>query len=341
MADYEKIKRLGAGTFGVVWLVKDRALGVNRALKIVNSNRISNPTNFYHEPQTLRQLKHPNIVAVEDAGITPAGNLYIAMEYIRRGSIEDIAKGGIFPLRHAIEVIEDTCRGIEYAHNQQYIHRDIKPANILLTHQGRAKVSDFGLATRAHSDGTASAYGYIAHLAPEVLTSGTTSKRSDIYAMGVTLYRLVNGDAYLPDLRPEDDLETMIIEGKYPNRRHYRSFIPQRLRVIINKAMNTDSDSRYTSASELRQALEHVSIKCDWESEAVRDGVKFSTTIGDIKFEATLTKHNRGKFDFVLIKGRIGKSKRKVSEDTLYGGGKMTAMRHAHKILSRITQHGR
>ena len=101
MADYERIERLGAGNFGEVWLVYDRALAVKRAVKYIPKSRVQDPTNFYKEPQTLMALRHENIVRIEDAGKTSDGTLYVAMEYLPRGSLEDVFKGRPSPA--------DTC----------------------------------------------------------------------------------------------------------------------------------------------------------------------------------------------------------------------------------------
>jgi serine/threonine protein kinase len=186
MPDFERLERLGAGNFGEVWLVFDKALGVRRAVKFVDPSRIHNPTNFYQEPRTLMALRHKNIVRVEDAGRLTTGALYISMEYLRRGSIESRYKGRPVPLSKSLSLLQDLCWGLEYAHGKNYIHRDIKPANILIGNSGEGKLSDFGLAVKVPRGATASPYGYLTHVAPEVLSKGATSVHSDIYALGVT-----------------------------------------------------------------------------------------------------------------------------------------------------------
>src|SRR5690606_34230508 len=125
MPDYDLDKRLGNGAFGEVWLGNDRALGVKRAIKFVPQHKIKDPTNFYEEPQTLISLKHENVIEITDAGKTADGQLYIAMEYYPEGSISDKTSGGIVPLKHSIKLAGDICRGLEYAHAQDFIHRDI------------------------------------------------------------------------------------------------------------------------------------------------------------------------------------------------------------------------
>jgi len=120
----------------------------------------------------------------------------------------------------AFKILEDISWAVEYAHQRGYIHRDIKPGNILLTGEWKAKLSDFGLATSIPRGGTASPYGYLTHVAPEVLRTGSTSKASDIYALGVTAYRLINGDGFLPEISEHDEIQDLILSGKYPDRNH-------------------------------------------------------------------------------------------------------------------------
>lgn len=340
MPDYEPIRRLGAGAFGEVWLVFDRALGINLAVKTVHPDRILTPTNFYHEPQTLKALQHDRVVTVEDAGRLADGRLYIAMEHIPKGSIEDVSKGGIVPLRQAVGLICDVCWALEYAHSKDYLHRDVKPANILVTNSGHGKLSDFGLATRAQRTGIASPHGYLTHLAPEVMSQGITTCQTDIYAVGVTLYRMINGDAYLPTPAKDDDLETMIAEGAYPNRTKYRAFIPRQMRRVVNKAMHTDPTSRYQSASELRLAIEGLSVTCDWHEQPLPDGFSWTARTPEREFVAE-RRGRRREYSFAVSQTIRGGSPRRMRQDCRQALSKSEATRHAHSVLSRITLAGR
>jgi len=117
------------------------------------------------------------------------------------------------------------------------LHRDIKPANILIGESSEGKLSDFGLAMSLKSIAAGlqniKDYAYVYHLAPEVIESKSYSVLSDIYACGVTLYRLVNGDAYLPTFDAIDDVKDLILSSKFPDQNKYREFIPKNIRALI------------------------------------------------------------------------------------------------------------
>jgi len=341
MPDYDLNKRLGNGAFGEVWLGDDRALGVQRAIKFVPPHKIKDPTNFYEEPHTLIALKHDNVIEITDAGKTKDGQLYIAMEYYPEGSISDKIKGGILPLVESIRLTADICRGLEYAHAQEYIHRDIKPANIIIDQNGHARLSDFGLATRVNVDGTASPYGYLGHLAPEVIMDDVTDKRTDIYALGVTLYRLVNGDSYLPMTIDPDELLEMIKEGKFPNRNHYRPFIPTQIRTVINKALNLNPNERYQNASDLRHALEKIPIVTSWGQKTIPNGTEWSCKVGNLEYLVRSVKKGHGCYDIEAYKGKSKKSKRVINSECYKCEKKAIHERRLRKLMSRIVIKGK
>lgn len=268
MPDFHQKRRLGIGAFGEVWLAQDRAFGIDRAVKLVPPGNITTPTSFYSEPQTLNQLAHPNVVEVHDAGRLNDGRLYIAMSFYKNGSLEDYYQGAIVPLRKAVAISIDVCKGLEYAHSQGYVHRDIKPANVLLDDDLVARISDFGLCTNKLVGGAASANGYIVHLAPEVILNDQFTFQSDVYAAGLTAYRLVNGDSSIPVTLSSSEFRDMIIDGSFPDRNRFQPFVPRRLRRAIRKAIAFDPSSRFSTARDFRHALEGVRPGYDW-SETV------------------------------------------------------------------------
>jgi len=280
MPDFHPIRRLGNGAFGEVWLAQDRAFGIDRAVKFVPPGNIVTPTNFYSEPQTLKCLAHDNVVEVHDAGRLQDGRLYISMSFYKNGSIEDYYGGAVVPLRTAVDLSIEICKGLEYAHSQGYVHRDIKPANVLLDDAHRARISDFGLCTNQLVGGAASANGYIVHLAPEVILNDHFTFESDVYAAGLTAYRLVNGDSSVPITLSPGEFRDLIVDAQFPNREKFQPFIPRKLKSVIRKALAYNPASRYPTARAFRHALEGVRPKFDW-NESLAGGRTIWTATSD------------------------------------------------------------
>lgn len=287
-------RRLGAGSFGEVWLAYERALGVDRAVKLIPPSKVTSTVNFFHEAQILKELEHPHIIRVEEAGTMEDGRLYIAMQYEPRGSVADEAEGAPLPMRRAVRLVCDALRGLEHAHSHNIVHRDIKPANILVGARQEGKLSDFGLAARMGAAGRASPQGYLYHAAPEMIEDEVATHLTDIYAVGVTLYRLLNGDEYLPALDHLADYARAICDGTFPNRRRYRLFVPRALKTVVNRAMNVEPHKRDQSAHELRAALEQVTICCEWVEHPLSDGTRWAARLGQAELQVDMARLSRG-----------------------------------------------
>lgn len=345
MADkFDFQKRLGSGNFGEVWLAHDRALGVERAVKVIPPGRLANPKNLFQESQILMSAQHANVVRVEDAGTLDDGRVYISMEYLKRGSAEDEASGAFMPLRRAKRVMIDALRGLAYAHSRGIVHRDIKPANIMIGNTGAAKLSDFGLAMATAASGgamTPKEYAYIAHLAPELIDNTTYSVKhtafsqsTDIYAAGVTLYRLVNGDAFFSKYPPAV-LVRMIKAGDFPDRGAHRLFVPTPLIRVIEKAVAFKPADRFASADDFRHALERVELAADWERQRLPSGVQWSGKSDSASFEVELTEADDGWA--VSVRKDRGAGYRRVQELGRTGLEKERAKKHLRKVLQKIT----
>lgn len=273
-ASFDYKERLGTGHFGEVWRVIDTGLNAVRALKLIPPSKVLNPNNIFHEAQVLKQAEHPNVVKVEETGTLSDGRIYVAMEYLKKGSLEDEAKGSYVDLTRAQRIMVDTLRGLQHAHERQILHRDIKPANILVGKNSEGILSDFGLAIPKGVNLKALGakdYVYILHLAPEVHNGNNYTILTDVYAAGVTLYRLVNGDRYLPAIAPAD-VQIACLQGKYPDRTKYRDFIPRPLKSLINRAIDLDPSKRFQSAEDMRHALEQVTIQMNWNEQRLTNG---------------------------------------------------------------------
>jgi serine/threonine protein kinase len=308
-------KRLGAGHFGDVWLVTDMGLLCDFALKCIPPENVINPRNFYQEAQAIKIAEHPNIIHVTETGSLDDGRIYIKMEYLENGSLEDEAKGAYVPITRAKKLMIDVLRGLEYAHSKGLVHRDIKPANILIGDAREGKLSDFGLALPnidKLDTSTIKQYQYFLHLAPEVQKVGDYTTLSDIYSCGVTLYSLVNGDSRLPSL-PVSELRQLSRRGKFPDRDNYRDFVPLQLRKVINKALSVNPIDRYQTADKMRHALEQVPLLINWTENKISDGTRWRTAHNNVVIQIKKTKNGSGKFDIEVKKGMTKESLRRTN----------------------------
>lgn len=320
MDKFDFKKRLGVGNFGEVWLVHDVTLNLEYALKCIPKNKVNNQANFFQEAQLLQQAQHSNIVEVREAGILVDGRVYVAMEYCPKGSLEDEASGGYVPLTRAKKLMIDILRGLEFAHSKDIIHRDIKPGNILIGPTLEGKLSDFGLALSRREKIAGSFlkdYLYGLHLAPEIIAGEEYTKLTDIYACGITLYRLVNGDTYINYIKQEsqDEIIQKIQKGNFPDRESYRWFIPRKVRSIINKAISIDPSRRYATAIEMRRALEQLELEINWNERRIPHGMKWTGNKFKTPFTYSVTLSGSGRsWSISLEKGKSKHSLRHVSQ---------------------------
>jgi serine/threonine-protein kinase len=336
MADrFDLQKRLGAGHFGEVWIAIDVGLGIERAVKLIHPSRIITPHNFFQEAQTLKAVEHPNVVRAEETGTLDDGRIYVAMEYLPRGSLEDEAKGAYVDLTRAKGVMVDVLRGLGHAHRHGILHRDIKPGNILIGNKLEAKLSDFGLALPTNIDLKSLGikdYNYILHQAPEVQQTGQHSIQADIYACGVTLYRLINGDSYLPSISLFD-IPSLIACGEFPNRRRYREFITRPLRRLVNKAMHVSPDKRYQSAENMRHSLEQIVIEKNWIEKSLSNGMQWMCSWENVCYEVTRQREPSDSWTVAVRKGASKEELRRIRRLCTEGLTKTEAERLTGRIL--------
>lgn len=332
-------RRLGVGYFGEVWEAVETGLGHTVALKCISPDKIINPSNFFQEAQTLKASEHQNIVRVFDTGSFGDGRIYVSMEFLKNGSLEDYSKGAPIGLSVLKRVMVDVLRGLGHAHAQGVIHRDIKPANILIGGLGEGLLSDFGLAIPNIEGARApriKRYDYALHLAPEVRKLQDYSYLSDIYACGVTLYRLANGDAKLPRVDPDEAL-VLARRGEFPNRKIYRDHVPQGLRRLINKAMSTNPARRFDSAEDMRRALERQSLFVDWEEFSDANGTTWLGMEGDVSHKLVKVQQANGRWSVETFRGRE-KGLRRVRKNCFSDLRRQDADKQARRILQTIAR---
>lgn len=337
-AGFDFKKRLGSGYFGEVWRAIDLGLNVECAVKCIPRDKVLNKKNFYQEAQTLKAVEHDNIVAVSETGTLSDGRIYVVMEFLPSGSLEDEAKGGYVPLSRAKKLMIDVLRGLEHAHGCGIVHRDIKPANIMIGNNLEGKLSDFGLALPDLSSLDISAvkgYQYVLHLAPEVEKFSQHTALADIYACGITLYRLVNGDSLLPSINPSE-ARRLAKKGEFPDRSSYRGFVPASLKKVINRAIEVDPGKRFQSAEEMRRALEQVEVAVDWDENVLAGGKQWIGAAGKTRVVVERMMEADGTWSVTVNKGQEGKSLRRDNSKCASGLTEKQAKRSAYRILQKF-----
>ena len=259
---YEIIEKIGNGGMATVYKAKDNVLKRFVAIKILRDEFTTDEEfikRFEAEAQSAARLTHSNIVSIYDVGVE--GTLYfIVMELIKGKTLKEIIieEEGPLPWKWSVKVAIQIASALEMAHRNNIIHRDIKPHNIIITEDGIAKVTDFGIA-KAVSNSTITAFGTtigsVHYFSPEHARGGITDAKSDLYSLGVVLYEMVTGKVpFDADTPVSVALKHMQEEPEAPN--EINSNVPDALNQIIMKALKKESELRYQSSTEMLEDLE-------------------------------------------------------------------------------------
>ena len=256
---YTLEKKLGEGGMGVVWLCQDKNLERPVAIKFLPENLKDHPEmikSLKSEAIAMAKVNHPNIVSVYD--LATQGMLYVVMEYVPGHTLKEMISGGKrMPVDGAVKVFRQVCEALRYAHDIKMIHRDIKPANIMWSTAKFAKVMDFGLAQmmdRARGGRTGVA-GTPYYMSPEQTLGRALDHRTDIYALGVTMFELLTGRVPFVD----GDIGFHHLHTRPPAPSSLNPQIPPMMENIILKCMAKDVGQRYQSVGELLADLKKVS----------------------------------------------------------------------------------
>ena len=260
---YEVVSRIGSGGMADVYKAKDHKLNRFVAMKVLKPE-FSADTNFIRkfqrEAQAAAGLAHPNVVNVFDVGEDQGVN-YIVMELVEGITLKEyISKKGKLTIKEATSIAIQVSMGLEAAHNRNIVHRDIKPQNIIISTDGKVKVTDFGIARVASSNTiSTNAMGSVHYSSPEQVRGGYSDFKSDIYSLGITMYEMVTGRV------PFDGDTTVAIAIKHlqdemvpPSR--YVPDLPRSLEDIILKCTQKSTDRRYSTLAELINDLKHSLI---------------------------------------------------------------------------------
>ena len=197
---YELEELVGTGGMSSVFKARDRLLERSVALKILHEHYLADPDyveRFRREARAVAQLAHPNIVTVIDRG-EQDGRQYIVFEYVDGENLKQaVNREGAMPVRDAVELALQVARALGYAHERGIVHRDVKPQNVLLNEDGRAQVTDFGIARSVDVEGvtqTGTVLGTSDYIAPEQAQGEVVDAQTDVYSLGVVLYELLTGE---------------------------------------------------------------------------------------------------------------------------------------------------
>ena len=251
---YEILEKIGTGGMSDVYKAKDHKLNRPVAVKVLkqefseNANFVSK---FRIEAQAAAGLMHPNIVNVYDVG-EENGIYFIVMELVEGITLKKyIEKKARLSVKEAVSIAIQVSMGIEAAHNNHIIHRDIKPQNIIISKEGKVKVTDFGIAKAATSNTiTSNVMGSVHYTSPEQARGGYSDEKSDIYSLGVTMFEMLTGRV---PFNGETTVAIAIkhIQEEMPSPREFVSEIPISVEQIVFKCCQKSPDRRYQSMGEL------------------------------------------------------------------------------------------
>lgn len=287
LGPYEVLGPIGAGGMGEVYRARDPRLGRDVAIKVLPSGAAVSPDQlrrFEDEARAAAALNHPNILSVLDVG-SHDGSPYVVFELLAGETIGDRLRRGPLPPRKAVECAVQVCEGLAAAHAKGIVHRDLKPSNLFLSRDGHAKILDFGLAKltlgldgeEVASEGAARTktepgllIGTLAYMSPEQVRGKPADARSDLFALGATLYEMLAGHPAFQRATAADTLGAILSHdpkgiGPLPS-----GPLPPALEPIVRRCLEKEPEERFQSARDLGFALSAVLISTPAEGTAVK-----------------------------------------------------------------------
>jgi hypothetical protein len=258
---YEILGELGRGAMGIVYKALDPKIGRTVAIKTISvigdADMEQYRARFLVEAKSAGRLNHPGVVAVYDVTDDDQGHPCLVLEYVEGSTLDKVVAAGGVPLARIVGHVAEVARALAYAHANGIVHRDIKPANVMITRDGRAKLSDFGIAKLDNSGLTVAGQvmGTPAFMSPEQCSGHPVDARSDIFSLGTVLYMLCTGQKPFPG----DTLTSVAYKVVHTNAvppREAMPSLPEELERIILRCLEKRPEDRYPSAAELAADLE-------------------------------------------------------------------------------------
>ncbi|BCG47161.1 Phage protein [Citrifermentans bremense] len=279
---FDIIREIGEdGYNSTVYLAHDHNLDAELVVKKMEKAKLRDPNEYFRESRILYMSAHPNVVPVHYA-CEDVDSVYIAMPYYQNGSLNSLLNARFLTVREILVYACQFLSGVHNVHSKKLIHFDIKPANVLISNTNEAVLSDFGIAKQANLVGVAGQdVFYFSIRPPEALDNDHFTTACDIYQIGLTLYRMCNGNEnYYAQLErygepPNFDRDAFrydLRNGRFPDRNHFLPHIPEKLRRIVKKCLDTNPDRRYEAVLDISNALAEVDgNELDWQ-HSVEDG---------------------------------------------------------------------
>lgn len=299
---------IDAGQFGKVFHAKDDVHG-NVAVKVIQQRPGESAADWktrkdglLMEGQRLKQATHVNVVQVFQV-LESANNdaVHLVMEYCKGGSLQTKFEKGPLPLWSVRKAATEVALGLSALHARNMLHRDIKPGNILLN--GRAKLGDFGLVTDNIILGYGSQAGYADHISPEIWQGSGTSVRSDVWAFGMTIYRLIHGNEWYSRSPPPN---TLVANLGFAKKLKWLPHVPETWRRFIRKMLQDDPNKRYQSANQIMNALATLSIEPRWSCNVTPSEVIWKTQAGKRRVNVVWKKFSLQKYEWSAWTEPIG-----------------------------------
>ena len=264
---YQIVEWIGAGGMGEVYRARDTRLDRDVAVKLIPealAGDASRVRRFEDEARAAGQLNHPNILSVYDVGVH-GGRPYIVSELLEGRSLRDALSDGALPWRKAVQCAREVAEGLAAAHDRRIVHRDVKPDNVFLTHDGRVKILDFGIAkltadepsvpSRSVTDTAAgSVIGTAAYMSPEQIRGELLDGRSDLFSVGAILYEMLAGRPAFARATPAETMAAVLKDGP-----ELPDDVAPGLARIVSRCLEKMPESRFQSARDLAFGLDMLS----------------------------------------------------------------------------------
>lgn len=264
-----------AGSNSKAYIAHDYQLDAEIVIKQLRKSDLDSVEAFFDESKILYLSTHPNVVPVHYA-CQDAENIYIAMPYYKRGSLNALIDSRYLTVREIVTLGCQICSGLHNIHSKGLVHFDIKPDNVLLSDRGEALISDFGLSRRVDITGKAGQDRlYFKMRPPEAYDTPAFTPTFDIYQFGLTLYRMCNGNESFYEQFHEfgettlafdrDAFKYAVRNGHFPDRARFEEHVPDRLRRAIRKCLEPNPADRFQAAIEAANELAQIDERLDWQ----------------------------------------------------------------------------